>query len=96
MPRPLRPAGRDDPTNAVGRGRENVHKRYLIHVCGYNLGLILRLLTGSGTPRGFRTRASVWFGAFPTPEGGCILLLFVVAGDQAATLAVSLQPDPLS
>ena len=76
------------------RGRENVHKRYLVHVCGYNLGLIMRLLTGAGTPRGFRTRASVWFGAFPAPEGGCILLLFVVAGDQSAALAVSLQPDP--
>ena len=32
---------------------------YLIHVAGYNLGLIMRLLTGAGTPRGFRTRASV-------------------------------------
>ena len=33
------------------RGRTNVHKRYLIHVPGYNLGLIMRLLTGHGTPR---------------------------------------------
>ena len=33
------------------RGRDNVQKRYLIHVSGYNLGLIMRLLTGSGTPR---------------------------------------------
>src|SRR5881397_789563 len=42
------------------RGRENVHKRYLIHVAGYNLGLIMRLLTGAGTPREFRERASAW------------------------------------
>ena len=28
------------------RGRDNVQKRYLIHVAGYNLGLIMRLLTG--------------------------------------------------
>jgi len=76
------------------RGRENVHKRYLIHVAGYNLGLIMRLLTGAGTPREFRTRVSVWLGAIPTTEGGCILLLFVVAADQIAALAVSLQPDP--
>ena len=34
------------------RGRENLHKRYLVHVAGYNLGLIMRLLTGAGTPRG--------------------------------------------
>ena len=77
------------------RGRENVHKRYLIHVAGYNLGLIMRLLTGAGTPRGFLARVSVWFGAFPAADGGCILLLVVVAEDQMAALAVSLQPGPL-
>ena len=35
------------------RGRDNVQKRYLIHVAGYNLGLLMRLLTGAGTPREF-------------------------------------------
>ena len=35
------------------RGRENLHKRYLVHVAGYNLGLIMRLLIGAGTPREF-------------------------------------------
>jgi transposase len=35
------------------RGRDNLHKRYLVHVAGYNLGLIMRLLTGAGTPREF-------------------------------------------
>ncbi len=76
------------------RGRENVHKRYLIHVAGYNLGLIMRLLTGAGTPRGFRARVSAWFVAIPTSDGGCILFLVVVAADQTAALAISLQPDP--
>jgi transposase len=33
------------------RGRENVHKRYLIHVAGHNLGLLMRLLIGAGTPK---------------------------------------------
>ena len=33
------------------RGRANIQKRYLIYVAGYNLGLIMRLLTGAGTPR---------------------------------------------
>jgi transposase len=33
------------------RGRENVHKRYLIHVVGYNLGLLMRHLIGAGTPK---------------------------------------------
>ncbi|MDO9714526.1 hypothetical protein, partial [Paracraurococcus lichenis] len=42
------------------RGRENLHKRYLIHVAGYNLGLIMRLLTGQerleASRPGFRPR----------------------------------------
>jgi hypothetical protein len=33
------------------RGRENVHKRYLIHVAGFNLGILMRALFGCGTPR---------------------------------------------
>src|SRR5207244_4071034 len=33
------------------RGRENLHKRYLIHVAGYNLGLTMRLRTGARNPR---------------------------------------------
>jgi hypothetical protein len=33
------------------RGRDNLQKRYLIHISGYNPGLIMRLLTGFGTPR---------------------------------------------
>ena len=40
------------------RGRDNVQKRYLIHVAGYNLGLLMRLLTGAGTPREFIAMAS--------------------------------------
>jgi transposase len=32
------------------RGREKVQKRYLIHVTGYNLGLIMRLLIGPERP----------------------------------------------
>lgn len=75
------------------RGRENVHKRHLIHVAAYNLGLIMRLLTGAGTLRAFRGRVSIWFGAIPAFDGGCILILLIAAGDQIATLAISLQPD---
>ena len=35
------------------RGRENVSKRYLIHTAAFNLGLIMRKLTGFGTPKGW-------------------------------------------
>ena len=78
------------------RGRENLHKRYLIHVAGYNLGLIMRLLTGAGTPREFLARVLVWLGAIPTPDGALIVILLVIAGGQVAALAVTSRPDPLA
>jgi hypothetical protein len=46
------------------RGRENIHKRYLIHVAGHNLGLLMRLLIGAGTPK--EAAASGW----------CLVVLF--------------------
>jgi transposase len=78
------------------RGRENIHKRYLIHVAGYNLGLIMRLLTGAGTPREFHARLSACLAAIIMPNGGTMMLLIVAAGDQTAAIAVSFEPDPLS
>ena len=40
------------------RGHANVLKRLLVHVCGSNLGLLMRELTGVGTPRSLQGRAS--------------------------------------
>jgi transposase len=76
------------------RGRENVQKRYLIHVAGYNLGLVMRVLTGAGTPREFRVRASAWLFAISQPDGGLNVVMFVATGDQSAALAVKIAPDP--
>ena len=39
------------------RGHKNVRKRVLIQAAGCNLGLLLRRLTGVGTPRGLQGRA---------------------------------------
>ena len=39
------------------RGYANVLKRLLVHVCGLNLGFLMRYLTGVGTPRCFQGRA---------------------------------------
>ena len=33
------------------RGHSNILKRLLVHACGYNLGALMRSLTGTGTPR---------------------------------------------
>src|SRR5215216_441790 len=75
------------------RGRENLHKRYLIHVAGYNLGLIMRLLTGAGTPREFRSHVFAHLAAIITPTGGLFVLLIVAADDQTAAVALSIEPD---
>ena len=40
-----------------GRGHENVRKRVLVQAAGCNLGLLLRRLTGVGTPRSLQGRA---------------------------------------
>jgi transposase len=38
------------------RGHTNILKRLLVHAGGFNLGLVLRHLIGSGTPRGLQDR----------------------------------------
>jgi transposase len=43
------------------RGRENIHKRQLIHVGAFNLSLILRRLLGAGTPREWKNRGGMLF-----------------------------------
>ena len=40
------------------RGHSNILKRLLVHVCGFNLGLLMRQLTGVGTPRSLQGRAA--------------------------------------
>src|SRR2546427_3618240 len=41
------------------RGHTNILKRILIHVSGFNLGLIMRQMIGVGTPRGLQDRPAV-------------------------------------
>jgi transposase len=43
------------------RGHRNILKRLLVHVGGFNLGLLMRTLFGVGTPRGLQGRvAALW------------------------------------
>ena len=76
------------------RGGENLRKRYLVHVAGYNLGLIMRLLVGAGTPREFLVRASAHLLLLATAEGATAAILVVATGTEAAILVVSGQPEP--
>ena len=71
------------------RGRENLHKRYLVHVASYNLGLIMRLLVGSGTPREFLARIATHLLILTTAEGAAIVIFAVATDTDAAILAVS-------
>jgi transposase len=75
------------------RGCDNLHKRYLVHVAGYNLGLIMRLMIGAGTPREFSDRASVYLMLRTTAADTLISILIVATDTQAAILIVSFEPD---
>ena len=55
------------------RRRDNIAKRYLIHVAGHNLGLLMRALFGAGTPRAAADLRLLWLAA------GDHLLLVLVA-----------------
>ena len=53
------------------RGHPNILKRVLVHVCGFNLGLLMRQLTGIGTPRSLQGRAAACCDALIGLLGGC-------------------------
>ena len=53
------------------RGHPNILKRLLVQVCGVNLGLLMRHLTGVGTPRSLQGRASARLGALIGLLSGC-------------------------
>ena len=52
------------------RGHANILTRLLVHVCGANLGLLMRQLTGVGTPRSLQGRAAALLGALINLLGG--------------------------
>src|SRR3954469_18751282 len=76
------------------RGGENLKKRYLVHVAGYNLGLVMRLLVGAGTPREFLARAAAHLLALATADGAALVILVVATATEAAMLVVSFEPEP--
>ena len=73
------------------RGRENIHKRCLIHVAGFNLGVLMRALYGQGTPREaaetlyaliivLRTEAATVFALIATVNGELAAIVIIAAG----------------
>ena len=57
------------------RGSENIEKRSIIHVAGFNLGLLMRTLFGVGTPKGWKKSA-------------CGLLLWLCVGRRGRFLVI--------
>ena len=76
------------------RGCENLHKRYLVHVAGYNLGLIMRLLVGAGTPRRFLAGAAAQLLALATADGAVLVVLTIASDTETAMLVISFRPEP--
>ncbi len=60
------------------RGRENVHKRYLLHVAGHNLSLLMRQLIGAGSPKEAVARGYMAIFLIPTPDGAFLATLLVL------------------
>lgn len=75
------------------RGRENVHKRYLIHVAGHNLGILMRLLIGAGTPKEAAARGKRLLLVAQTAETAVFVILAI---DEAGLgiLAMIVSTDP--
>jgi transposase len=75
------------------RGRENVHKRYLVHVAGHNLGILMRLLIGAGTPREAVARGLAYL-SFVYTEEAVTIILVAASPDEFAILFVAVTADP--
>jgi len=70
------------------RGRENIHKRYLIHVAGFNLGVLMRALHGQGAPREAAAAAMAFIFVLRTDAALAFGLIAVVDGEFAALIVI--------
>jgi transposase len=61
------------------RGRDNLHKRYLIHVAGFNLGVLMRALFGCGTPREAAGASKLLL--FVVQTENTLLIMFIARGE---------------
>ena len=70
------------------RGRDNVHKRYLLHVAGHNLGLLMRLLIGAGTPKEAIARGKGLIVLVFLPDGPILVMVATIGTDHAVLGAI--------
>jgi transposase len=76
------------------RGRGNVHKRYLIHVAGFNLSVLMRALHGQGTPREAAEAAYAFI--FVAQTAAATALALIAVGDREFAAIVIIVADPNS
>ena len=74
-------------------GLENVHKRYLLHVAGFNLGILMRALFGCGTPREAASAISALLFVMHTDVALALAMIANVDGE-TAMLVVIVAPEP--
>src|SRR4249919_1725211 len=73
------------------RGRQNIHKRYLVHVAGYNLGILMRALFGAGTPKEAAAIANAFVFIIYVQDTTAIVL-FAVFDAEVAVLVIVITP----
>ena len=66
------------------RGHGNILKRLLVHIGGFNLGLLMRTLIGVGSPRGLQGRLAA-----------ILATLWPLIGAMSHRKAAMSQPRPL-
>lgn len=74
------------------RGLENsgcVRKRYLIHVAGFNLGLLMRKLIGYGTPKRAADELGMAFAMLRCDNVGIVMCIFLISDHETAILAIA-------
>jgi len=75
------------------RGRENIHKRTLIHVAGFNLAALMRALIGQEAPREAAEARAAFIFLLRTDASLAFGLIAVIDGEPAA-LVVIIGPAP--
>ena len=78
------------------RGHTNILKRLLIHAGGFNLGLVMRHLIGSGTPRGLQDRPATVIAALLVPLGAPRRWLVAISAWHPLITAVRWLASPIT
>jgi transposase len=74
------------------RGRQNVDKRYLIHVAGFNLGIQNPAMFGQGTPReAASARAALLYVVYSDSTPAIAVILAIVG--ETAMLIITIALD---